>query len=70
MMVCPVLTKRIDGVLHPNADAAIKEGNTAAAKLLYQQVGLLTDKVEVKTKNTGEVPDIDELKRMVAEMDE
>nr|WP_272898891.1 phBC6A51 family helix-turn-helix protein [Brevibacillus laterosporus] len=51
-------------------DTAIKEGNTAAAKLLYQQVGLLTDKVGVKTKNTGEVPDIDELKRMVAEMDE
>ncbi|MCR8939834.1 phBC6A51 family helix-turn-helix protein [Brevibacillus laterosporus] len=51
-------------------DTAVKEGNAAAAKLLFQQVGLLTDKVEVETKATGEVPDIDELKRMVAEMDE
>lgn len=50
-------------------DTAIKDGNAAAAKLLYQQVGLLTDKVEVETKASGEVPDIDELKRMVAEMD-
>ncbi|MBG9774228.1 phBC6A51 family helix-turn-helix protein [Brevibacillus laterosporus] len=51
-------------------DTAVKEGNAAAAKLLFQQVGLLTDKVEVETKANGEVPDIDELKRMVAEMDE
>ena len=51
-------------------DTAVKDGNAAAAKLLFQQVGLLTDKVEVETKATGEVPDIDELKRMVAEMDE
>ncbi|MBG9788701.1 phBC6A51 family helix-turn-helix protein [Brevibacillus laterosporus] len=51
-------------------DTAVKEGNAAAAKLLFQQVGLLTDKVEVETKATGEVLDIDELKRMVAEMDE
>jgi predicted transcriptional regulator len=50
-------------------DTAIKEGNAAAAKLLLQQVGLLTDKVEVETKTTAEVPDLDELKRMVAEMD-
>ncbi|AYK07768.1 phBC6A51 family helix-turn-helix protein [Brevibacillus laterosporus] len=51
-------------------DTAVKDGNAAAAKLLFQQVGLLTDKVEVETKANGEVPDIDELKRMVAEMDE
>ncbi|QHZ58605.1 hypothetical protein M655_024865 [Brevibacillus sp. NSP2.1] len=51
-------------------DTAIKEGNAAAAKLLYQQVGLLTDKVEVETKASGETPDLDELKRMVAEIDE
>lgn len=51
-------------------DTAVKEGNAAAAKLLYQQVGLLTDKVEVETKASGEVPDLEELKRMVAEIDD
>ncbi|MCZ0847995.1 hypothetical protein O0536_25540, partial [Brevibacillus laterosporus] len=51
-------------------DTAVKEGNAAAAKLLFQQGGLLTGKGEVETKATGEGPDIDELKRMGAEMDE
>ncbi|HJV46634.1 MAG TPA: phBC6A51 family helix-turn-helix protein [Bacillota bacterium] len=31
-------------------NAAIKEGNAAAAKLIFQQAGMLTDKVEVETK--------------------
>lgn len=51
-------------------DAAVEEKNAAAAKLLYQQVGMLTDKVEVETKSSGEVPDIEELKRIVAEIDD
>ncbi|WNF06380.1 phBC6A51 family helix-turn-helix protein [Brevibacillus borstelensis] len=50
-------------------EAAVDDKNAAAAKLIYQQLGLLTDKVEVEAKASGEVPDIDELKRMVAEID-
>jgi len=50
-------------------DAAIVEKNAAAAKLIYQQLGMLTDKVEVETNQKADVPDLDELKRMVAEMD-
>lgn len=35
------------------ADWAIREGNAAAAKLILQINGMLTDKLEVETKENG-----------------
>ncbi|MNM95143.1 hypothetical protein D3C81_1075730 [compost metagenome] len=35
------------------ADWAIREGNAAAAKLILQINGMLTDKLEVETKDNG-----------------
>ncbi|MGG0794374.1 phBC6A51 family helix-turn-helix protein [Brevibacillus laterosporus] len=64
------LLDKVPNINQAMIDAAVTDKNAAAAKLIYQQLGLLTDRVEVDTNQKAEVPDIDELKRMVAEMDE
>lgn len=60
---------RLPEVLESMADAAIVDKNAAAAKLVLQVNEMLTDKVEVEQRTQTDVPDIEELKRMVAEMD-
>jgi len=60
---------RIPEVLDAMVRTSVTDGNAAAAKLILQVAGMLTDKVEVETRTTSEVPDLDELKRLVAEMD-
>ncbi|NRG26138.1 helix-turn-helix domain-containing protein [Bacillus circulans] len=55
------------------AEAMYKEalkGNAAAAKLLYQTTGLLTDKLEIedRTKRPAETTDIEAMKAKIAEM--
>jgi hypothetical protein len=49
-------------------DVAIRDGNAAAAKLILTMAEQLTEKVEVETKRT-DAPDIDELRRMIDEID-
>lgn len=63
------LLDKIPDINNAMIDAAVTEKNAAAAKLIYQQLGLLTEKVEVEANQKTEVPDLEELKRMVAEMD-
>lgn len=62
--------KRLPEVMESMADAAVEDRNAAAAKLVLQVHGMLTDKLEVEQKQTETVPDLNELKRMVAELDE
>jgi len=57
-------TARLPEVMESLTDAVISEHNAAAAKLLLQVNGMLTDKVEVETKN-GDVTDIDSLKARI-----
>ncbi|MCR8982911.1 phBC6A51 family helix-turn-helix protein [Brevibacillus laterosporus] len=64
------LLDKVPNINQAMIDAAVTDKNAAAAKLIYQQLGLLTDRVEVDTSQKEEVPDIDDLKRMIAEMDE
>lgn len=52
---------RLPEVVASMADWAIKEGNAAAAKLILQINGMLTDKVELETKDGGST-DIEALK--------
>lgn len=47
--------RRLPEVMDSLADAAIGEHNAAAAKLLLQVNGMLTDKVKVETKGTGSI---------------
>ncbi|WP_149093410.1 phBC6A51 family helix-turn-helix protein [Paenibacillus terrae] len=47
------------------ADIAMRDGNAAMAKLALQINGLLTDKVEVETKDAGST-DIEALKARIA----
>ncbi|WP_232696165.1 phBC6A51 family helix-turn-helix protein [Brevibacillus daliensis] len=63
------VSDRVPDVIDAMVRTSVSEGNAAAAKLILQVAGMLTDKVEVETKSATEIPDIDELKRMVAEMD-
>lgn len=51
------------------ADIAIRDGNAAMAKLALQINGLLTDKVEVETKQTGDT-DIEALKARIQALKE
>lgn len=44
---------------------AMRDGNAAMAKLALQLSGMLTDKIEVETKDTG-TTDIDALKKRIA----
>lgn len=44
---------RLPQLLDAMMDEAINNGNAAMSKLLLQVNGLLTDKVEVQSKNTG-----------------
>ncbi|WPS88830.1 phBC6A51 family helix-turn-helix protein [Brevibacillus halotolerans] len=60
---------RLPEVIESMADAAIDDKNAAAAKLVLQVNEMLTDRVEVEQRGSTDVPDIEELKRMVAEMD-
>lgn len=61
---------RLPEVLESMADAAVEDRNAAAAKLVLQVHGMLTDKLEVEQKQTEKVPDIEELKREIAGLDE
>lgn len=53
-------TARLPEVMDSLTDAVIMEHNAAAAKLLLQVNGMLTDKVEVENKGASE-PDLDAL---------
>ncbi|MCG5252610.1 phBC6A51 family helix-turn-helix protein [Brevibacillus agri] len=64
------VSKLVPDVLDAMYETSLVDKNAAAAKLILQVAGMLTDKLEVETKNTTEVPDLEELKRMVAEMDD
>ncbi|MEC0167869.1 phBC6A51 family helix-turn-helix protein [Paenibacillus graminis] len=44
---------KLPEVVASMADWAIREGNAAAAKLVLQINGMLTDKLEVETKDSG-----------------
>lgn len=47
-------SEKLPQVVESMAEWAIREGNAAAAKLVLQINGMLTDKVEVETKQSGE----------------
>ncbi|WP_338461576.1 phBC6A51 family helix-turn-helix protein [Brevibacillus borstelensis] len=64
------VSKLVPDVLDAMYETSLVDKNAAAAKLILQVAGMLTDKLEVETKKTTEVPDLEELKRMVAEMDD
>lgn len=61
---------RLPEVIDSMADAAIKEGNAAAAKLVLQVNDMLTEKVEIEQKGNSDIPDLEELKRMVQDIKE
>lgn len=63
------VSRLIPDVVSAMKETAVKDGNAAAAKLLLQMAGMLTDKIEVETKGNGKIPDIDELKRMIDELE-
>lgn len=55
---------KLPELLESLADIAIRDGNAAMAKLALQVNGLLTDKVEVETKQSGDV-DVTALKAKI-----
>lgn len=57
-------TARLPEVMESLTDAVLADHNAAAAKLLLQVNGMLTDKVEVETKVSGDV-DIDALRERI-----
>lgn len=57
-------TARLPEVMESLTDAVLTEHNAAAAKLLLQVNGMLTDKVEVETKVSADV-DIDSLRERI-----
>lgn len=59
----------VPDVMNAMVKTAISEGNAAAAKLILQMAEMLTDKHEVVTA-TKEVPDIDELRRLIDAIDD
>lgn len=59
--------KRLPEVVESMADAAIKDKNAAAAKLIFQVNDMLTDKVSVETTTKQELPDLDDMRRMLEE---
>jgi predicted transcriptional regulator len=61
-------SKYVPDVIKAMAEFAVKDGNAAAGKLILQMAEQLTEKHEINTIKT-DVPQIDELKRMVAEID-
>lgn len=63
-----IASKYVPDVTMAMVDTAIRDGNAAAAKLILTMAEVLTEKVEVETKKT-DAPDIDELRRLVAEID-
>ena len=56
---------KLPEVVESMASFAIREGNAAAAKLLFQINDMLTDRVEVETKN-GDNTDVEALKQRIA----
>lgn len=52
--------EKLPDLIDSLADIAMRDGNAAMAKLALQINGLLTDKVEVETKN-GESTDVNDL---------
>ncbi|WP_276913159.1 phBC6A51 family helix-turn-helix protein [Aneurinibacillus aneurinilyticus] len=63
------VSKLVPDVVQAMYATAIKEGNAAAAKLILTVAGMLTDKIEVETKSSDAIPDIEEMRRMLAEDD-
>lgn len=62
-------TARLPEVMESLTDAVIKEHNAAAAKLLLQVNGMLTDKVEVDAK-VSDTTDVEALKARLQAMRE
>lgn len=60
---------RVADVLDSMADAAINDKNAQAAKIVLQVNDLLTEKMEIEQKTTGNAPDLDALKREVEGID-
>jgi hypothetical protein len=58
---------RLPDVFDKVPDIIIEQGNAAMFKTLLQAHDMLTDKVEVETKTSGAVPDVEEMKRLLAE---
>lgn len=64
-----VVSRYVPDVTKSMMDAAIREGNAAAAKLILQMAEMLTERHEVETTRKDTV-DIEELRRLVAEIDD
>ncbi|MCM3205625.1 MULTISPECIES: phBC6A51 family helix-turn-helix protein [Paenibacillus] len=60
---------RLPELVESLSDIAIRDGNAAMAKLALQVNGMLTDKVELETKDSGET-DIEALKARLLAMKE
>lgn len=56
---------RLPELIEALPDIAIRDGNAAMAKLALQINGMLTDKIEVETKESG-TTDIDALRERIA----
>jgi predicted transcriptional regulator len=61
------VSKLIPDVVDAMYRASVEDKNAASAKLLLTMSEMLTDKVEVETKDSGKVPDVEELKRLLAD---
>jgi hypothetical protein len=55
---------RLPELIESLVDIAIRDGNAAAAKLALQVNGMLTDKIEVETKD-GAVTDVEALRQRI-----
>lgn len=62
-------SKYVPDVMEAMYKTSLDDKNAAAAKLILTMAGMLTDKIEVETKVSGEVPDVEDMKRMLAEED-
>jgi predicted transcriptional regulator len=63
------VSKLVPDVVNAMYDASVADKNAAAAKLILTMAEMLTDKVEVDTKGSDKTPSIDELKRLIADID-
>lgn len=61
---------KLPEVIDAMVESAVKLKSAAAAKLILQATGMLVEKIEIEKKDEKRLPDLEELKRMIAEIDE
>jgi predicted transcriptional regulator len=57
----------VPDVVQAMYQTSLTDGNAAAAKLILTMAGVLQERIEVETKSSGDLPDLDDMRRMLEE---